>query len=139
MWPAVEADPEMSSSLRCLDVLVHSAGILINGSLETLSLAEYDRIMNINTRAAFLLTQLCAPHLAATRGAVVHVSSVTGLRAFPGVLGYCVSKAALDQLVRCAALDLASKGCRTFRHSIYNFYFFYKKDSSTLDNLDNIG
>ena len=111
MCPAVKTDSEMSSSLRCLDVLVHSAGILINGSLETLSLAEYDRIMNINTRAAFLLTQLCAPHLAATRGAVVHVSSVTGLRAFPGVLGYCVSKAALDQLVRCAALDLASKGC----------------------------
>lgn len=43
---------------------------------------------------------------------MVHVSSVTGLRSFPGVLGYCVSKAALDQLVRCAALDLAPKGVR---------------------------
>ena len=117
----------MSSSLRCLDVLVHSAGILINGSLETLSLAEYDRIMNINTRAAFLLTQLCAPHLAATRGAVVHVSSVTGLRAFPGVLGYCVSKAALDQLVRCAALDLASKGCHFKTFDFTTFIMYVRK------------
>ena len=43
---------------------------------------------------------------------MVHVSSVTGLRSFPGVLGYCVSKAALDMLVRCTALDLADKGVR---------------------------
>jgi NAD(P)-dependent dehydrogenase (short-subunit alcohol dehydrogenase family) len=40
------------------------------------------------------------------------VSSVTGLRAFPGVLAYCVSKAAIDQLTRCAALELAPKGVR---------------------------
>ena len=40
------------------------------------------------------------------------MSSVTGLRAFPGVLAYCVSKAAVDQLTRCAALELAPKGVR---------------------------
>src|SRR5207248_3321688 len=43
---------------------------------------------------------------------VVNVSSVTGLRAFPGVLAYCVSKAGVDQLTRCAALDLAPQGVR---------------------------
>ena len=37
---------------------------------------------------------------------------MTGLRAFPGVLAYCVSKAGLDQLTRCAALELAAKGVR---------------------------
>ena len=45
-------------------------------------------------------------------GNVVNVSSVTGLRAFPGVLAYCVSKAGVDQLTRCAALELAAKGVR---------------------------
>jgi NAD(P)-dependent dehydrogenase (short-subunit alcohol dehydrogenase family) len=45
-------------------------------------------------------------------GNIVNVSSVTGLRAFPGVLAYCVSKAGLDQLTRCAALELAAKGVR---------------------------
>jgi NAD(P)-dependent dehydrogenase (short-subunit alcohol dehydrogenase family) len=42
----------------------------------------------------------------------VNVSSVTGIRAFPGVLAYCASKAAVDQLTRCAALELAPKGVR---------------------------
>ena len=97
---------------RVLDILVHSAGILINGSIETLSVSDYDKLMNINTRSAFILTQLCTPHIIASRGNMVHVSSVTGLRSFPGVLGYCVSKAALDMLVRCTALDLADKGVR---------------------------
>src|SRR5260221_2067091 len=43
---------------------------------------------------------------------VVNVSSVTGLRAFPGVLAYCVSKAGGDQLTRCAALEMAPHGVR---------------------------
>jgi len=95
-----------------LDVLVNCAGILIGGSVETMSVTDYDQIMNINSRTAFILSQLVSPHLVARKGNMVHVSSVTGTRAFPGVLGYCVSKAALDQIVRCAALDLASKGVR---------------------------
>ena len=95
-----------------LDILINSAGILMSGSIETLSSENYDKVMNINTKAAFLLTQLATPHLIKTKGCIVHVSSVTGIRAFPGVLGYCMSKAAMDQLVRCSALDLASKGVR---------------------------
>lgn len=95
-----------------LDVLVNSAGILMSGGVENLTGENYDLVMNINTRAAFLLTQAAVPHLLATRGNVIHVSSVTGIRAFPGVLGYCMSKAALDQLVRCAALELGGRGVR---------------------------
>ena len=53
-----------------------------------------------------------APQLIAAKGSVVNVSSVTGLRAFPGVLAYCVSKAGVDQLTRCVALDLAPHGVR---------------------------
>jgi NAD(P)-dependent dehydrogenase (short-subunit alcohol dehydrogenase family) len=51
-------------------------------------------------------------HLMVAKGSVVNVSSVTGLRAFPGVLAYCVSKAGVDQLTRCAALELAPHGVR---------------------------
>jgi NAD(P)-dependent dehydrogenase (short-subunit alcohol dehydrogenase family) len=47
-----------------------------------------------------------------TKGNIVNVSSVTGPRAFPNVLAYCVSKAAVDQLTRCSALELAPKGVR---------------------------
>jgi NAD(P)-dependent dehydrogenase (short-subunit alcohol dehydrogenase family) len=56
--------------------------------------------------------QLAVPYLEERRGNIVNVSSVTGLRAFPGVLAYCVSKAGIDQLTRCAALELAPKGVR---------------------------
>jgi NAD(P)-dependent dehydrogenase (short-subunit alcohol dehydrogenase family) len=60
----------------------------------------------------FQLMQMAAPHLIKTKGNIVNVSSVTGSRSFPGVLAYCVSKAAVDQLTRCAALELAPKGVR---------------------------
>jgi NAD(P)-dependent dehydrogenase (short-subunit alcohol dehydrogenase family) len=52
------------------------------------------------------------PLLPSPGGAIVNVSSVTGVRAFPNVLAYCVSKAGVDQLTRCAALELAPRGIR---------------------------
>ena len=98
--------------LGSIDVLVNAAGILSNGTVETTPLAEWDAMMNVNLRSVFHLMQLAAPHLEKRPGNVVNVSSVTGLRAFPGVLAYCVSKAGVDQLTRCAALELAPKGVR---------------------------
>lgn len=95
-----------------IDALVNAAGIIGNGSIETTSLHEWDAMMNINVRSVFYLMQQCIPHLAKTKGAVVNVSSITGLRAFPNVLAYCVSKAAIDQLTRCSALELAPRGIR---------------------------
>ena len=95
-----------------IDVLVNAAGHISSGTIENTSLAAWDAMMNVNLRAAFQLTQLCMPHLIATKGNVVNISSVTGLRSFPGVLAYCVSKAGLDQLTRCAALEVAAHGVR---------------------------
>ena len=69
-------------------------------------------MLDINLRAVFILMRESVPTLISRGGNIVNVSSVTGLRAFPGVLAYCVSKAGLDQLTRCAALELASKGVR---------------------------
>jgi len=95
-----------------IDVLVNAAGHLTSGTIENTSLTAWDDMMNINVRAPFQLMQHALPSLIERRGNVVNVSSVTGLRAFPGVLAYCVSKAALDQLTRCSALELAAKGVR---------------------------
>lgn len=95
-----------------IDVLVNSAGIILNGSIENTTLEDWDKMMNINVRSVFFLMQKCVPHLEKTQGNIVNVSSVTGLRAFPNVLAYCVSKAAIDQLTRCSALELAPKKIR---------------------------
>jgi NAD(P)-dependent dehydrogenase (short-subunit alcohol dehydrogenase family) len=95
-----------------LDILVNSAGILIPGSIEVMNMADYDTTMNINVKSVINLTQACLPHLIAQKGNIVNVSSVTGTRSFPGVLSYCMSKAALDQFTKCVALELANKGVR---------------------------
>lgn len=95
-----------------LDVLVNAAGILKAGRIEDTSLGLWDEMMNINLRSVFHLMKLAVPHLERSGGNIINVSSVTGPRSFPGVLAYCVSKAAVDQLTRCAALELAPKGIR---------------------------
>lgn len=95
-----------------IDVLVNAAGHISSGTIENTTISAWDAMLNINLRAVFLLMQKVAPTLIARRGNIVNVSSVTGLRAFPGVLAYCVSKAGVDQLTRCAALELAAKGVR---------------------------
>lgn len=95
-----------------LDILVNSAGMIEMGGLEVAGLADFDRTMDLNVRALYDLTQLSLPALIASKGNIVNVSSVAGTRAFPGVIAYCVSKAAVDQITRCAALELAEKGVR---------------------------
>jgi NAD(P)-dependent dehydrogenase (short-subunit alcohol dehydrogenase family) len=95
-----------------IDALVNAAGIIANGTVENTSDEAWDQMMDINTRAPFRLMRAAMPYLIERKGAVVNVSSVTGIRSFPNVLAYCVSKAAVDQLTRCAALEVASKGVR---------------------------
>ncbi|MDQ3634655.1 MAG: glucose 1-dehydrogenase [Acidobacteriota bacterium] len=95
-----------------IDVLVNSAGIIASGSIEDTTLDGWDKMLDVNLRSVFYLMQKCVPHLEKTKGNIVNVSSVTGTRAFPNVLAYCVSKAGVDQLTRCAALELAPKKIR---------------------------
>ena len=102
-----------------LTTLVNAAGIIATGTVENTPDTAWDEMIDINLRAPFRLMRAATPHLIAAQrlgttptASVVNVSSVTGLRAFPGVLAYCVSKAALDQLTRCAALELAAHGVR---------------------------
>lgn len=95
-----------------IDILINAAGIIANGSIENTTLDDWDKMMDINLRSVFYLMRKCVPYLEKTGGNIVNVSSVAGTRAFPNVLAYCVSKAAVDQLTRCAALELAAKGVR---------------------------
>ena len=95
-----------------IDVLVNAAGAIAPGALDATSDEVWDAMMAVNLRAPFRLMRATAPHLAARQGSIVNVSSVNGLRSFPGVLAYCVSKAGVDQLTRCAAIELAPLGVR---------------------------
>jgi Dehydrogenases with different specificities (related to short-chain alcohol dehydrogenases) len=103
---------ETIEHLGRIDVVVNSAGIIKNGTISDTTLPEWDRMMEINLRSAFYIMHKCVPYLELTKGNIVNISSVAGTRSFPNVLAYCVSKAAVDQLTRCSALDLAPKGVR---------------------------
>ena len=93
-------------------MLVNAAGIIGTAATDATPDDLYDRMFAINVRAPFRMMREAFPHLKARRGNVVNISSVNGLRAFAGVAVYCSSKAALDHLSRCAALDWAPHGVR---------------------------
>jgi NAD(P)-dependent dehydrogenase (short-subunit alcohol dehydrogenase family) len=100
------------SAFGGITTIVNAAGIIASGTIENTGDRAWDEMLDVNLRAPFRLMRAAIPHLRRSKGSIVNVSSVTGLRAFPGVLAYCVSKAGMDQLTRCAALEMATHGVR---------------------------
>ncbi|XP_063544962.1 uncharacterized oxidoreductase MexAM1_META1p0182-like [Cydia strobilella] len=99
-----------------LDVLVNNAGIGRPASILDEKFMEYfDLVLNTNLRSAALLTHLAAPHLVKSKGVIINISSILSLRVpmqeNKGCV-YAVSKAGLDHLSRCVALDMAPHGVR---------------------------
>jgi NAD(P)-dependent dehydrogenase (short-subunit alcohol dehydrogenase family) len=95
-----------------IDALVNNAGA---GAILSLAEATADRIMNIlsvNVLGPSLLASAAVPHLRATRGTIINVSSTFGHRPAAGLSHYAASKAALEYLTRCWALELAPLGVR---------------------------
>lgn len=93
-----------------LDIVVNSAGILQHGTVDTVALEDFDRIVAVNVRGAFVLAQAAAPHMGAG-GRIVTVGSIAAARtAFPGASLYGMTKAAVAALVRGLAIDLAPRG-----------------------------
>ena len=95
-----------------LDALVCNAGIGGGGSLRGLDPATWDDVLRTNLTGAFLTCRAAIDHLAARRGSVVTISSVSGLRASPESLAYCASKAGLLMLTQCMAVDHGPEGVR---------------------------
>ena len=94
-------------------MLVNAAGVIATGALE----ATTDEVVGRDdgsqpARAVPVDARRGAAPRRRARARVVNVSSVNGLRSFPGVLAYCVSKAGVDHLTRCAALEMAPLGVR---------------------------
>ncbi len=95
-----------------LDGLVNAAGVLGNGSVLETPTAEWERQMGINVTGVMQVTRAAAEALKARKGAVVNLSSVSGIRPYANLAAYCTSKAAVEMYTRCAALDFAPCGVR---------------------------
>jgi NAD(P)-dependent dehydrogenase (short-subunit alcohol dehydrogenase family) len=95
-----------------IDVLVNNAGA---GAILPLADATAERItqiLSVNVIGPSLLARAALPHLTATRGSIVNISSTFGHRPAAALSHYAASKAALEQLTRCWALELAPSGVR---------------------------
>ena len=101
-----------SKAFGGLNGLVNAAGVIGNGAIDATPPAEWDRVMDSNARSIYLMTRAAAEPLKAKKGSVVNLSSVASNRPYPGLAAYCVSKAAVDMITRCAALDFAPHGVR---------------------------
>lgn len=95
-----------------LDVLINNAGFGGKTNIENINMDDYDQIMNVNVRSVVELTKYAVEHLAKTKGVIVNVSSIGGLRPRKHYLAYGMSKAAINQFTKSCALELASKGIR---------------------------
>ncbi|KAK2155594.1 hypothetical protein LSH36_236g04032 [Paralvinella palmiformis] len=85
-------------------VLVNNAGVFLMGSSLSLTAADIDRVFSANCKSVFMLTQKLIMYLIETHGCIVNVSSTASLRANAGAIGYCMSKACLDQMTKALAL-----------------------------------
>ena len=102
-----------------LDVVICNAGVLGTPSLPVTEIewSEWSTVLKTNLFAPFVIAQAAIPALtesarAQNSPAILNVSSLAGKRAFAGLLPYSVSKAGLDQLTQCLALELAPLGIR---------------------------
>ena len=104
---------ETTRRLGPIDVLVNNAGVYINKPVESLSEREYDEVMDINMKGAFLCTRYAIPGMVKRkRGAIVNVASDSGLVGTAGSSVYCASKGAMVLFTKSVALDHAKDGIR---------------------------
>ncbi|MFZ4689018.1 MAG: SDR family NAD(P)-dependent oxidoreductase [Polymorphobacter sp.] len=93
-----------------IDILVNNAGITTVGSIESLSLADFRTMLDIDLVGVFLGCKHAVPLMRDHGGSIINMSSMCGLRAQPDLVGYNAAKAAVTHLTRSAALHYAAQG-----------------------------
>ena len=113
---AFDVEAAMAATLAAfgrIDALVNNAGIFRAADFLDITEADWDAVIGVNLKGAFLVAQAAARAMVdAGGGAIVNMSSVNGVLAIPNIASYNVSKGGINQLTRAMALALADKGIR---------------------------
>ena len=109
---------ETCAAFGALDILVNNAGIIHGADFLDLKEADFDRVLRVNLKGAFLVGQAAAKRMVAQikagrpPGTIINMSSINAVVAIPNHTPYCVSKGGIDQLTKVMALALAPHGIR---------------------------
>lgn len=103
---------ETVASFGRIDALVNNAGIADFGPIEDTDYERWRRVMSVNLDGTFLVSQATVPELKKTRGAIVNIASISGLRASTLRVAYGTSKAAVIALTEQQAAELGEYGIR---------------------------
>src|SRR3954469_2475593 len=105
---------DAAEQLGGLDVLINNAGIQISRPTEDLSTDDFQKVLDVNLKGAFMCARESIKHFLANDvpGVVINISSVHQLIPKPGYLGYSVSKGGMQNLTRTLALEYAGRGIR---------------------------
>jgi len=95
-----------------IHVLFNNAAIQVNKTVEDTAFEEWNREIAVNLGGVFLCSKYCIPHLRATKGAIINMSSVNGFFVEPFCAGYCATKAAIIGLTKAMAIDHGKEGIR---------------------------
>jgi NAD(P)-dependent dehydrogenase (short-subunit alcohol dehydrogenase family) len=95
-----------------LDAVVNAAGLWTEGASAETTEAEWDRVLGVNLKGLYFVTAAAIPHLAASEGCVVNLSSDAGVQGNAGAAVYCASKGGVSILTKALALELAPQGIR---------------------------
>ena len=109
---------EITARHGAIDILVNNAGIAIAGDFLEISEADFDAVVSVNFKGAFLMLQACARVMVAQAkagrapGSIINMSSVNDTLAIPSIVSYCMSKGGVSQLTRASSVYLAAYGIR---------------------------
>jgi NAD(P)-dependent dehydrogenase (short-subunit alcohol dehydrogenase family) len=95
-----------------LDALVNAAGVWREGPVAQCSEADFDAVVDVNLKGTFFLCSAAIPHLEATGGSIVNISSDAGHQGNLGAAAYCASKGGVTIFTKALALELAPRGVR---------------------------
>jgi len=99
---------QVLARFETVDILVNNAGINLDNTLLEMEEEQWDRVLDVNLKGPFLCSQVFAKLMIENRsGKIVNISAITGAKARLNAPNYCSSKAGLNMLTKCMALELA--------------------------------